>query len=45
MVHGFAVSGSFNVFDDDALLWQAVTGKGIGRYFNDPLRRSRSRAR
>lgn len=34
---GVSLSGSLNTFDDDTLLWQAVTGKGVGRYFNDPL--------
>jgi Porin subfamily len=34
---GVSASGSFNVFGGDTLLWQAVTGKGVGRYFNDPL--------
>jgi len=34
---GVSLSGSLNAFDDDTLLWQAVTGKGVGRYFNDPL--------
>jgi hypothetical protein len=33
---GVSASGSLNI-GDDALLWQAVTGKGVGRYFNDPL--------
>jgi hypothetical protein len=33
---GVSLSGSFNTFGEDALLWQAVTGKGVGRYFNDP---------
>jgi hypothetical protein len=32
-----SLSGSFNVLEDDTLQWQAVTGKGVGRYFNDPL--------
>ena len=32
-----SLSGSFNVFGDDTVQWQAVTGKGVGRYFNDPL--------
>ena len=30
-------SGSVDVFGGDTLQWQAVTGKGVGRYFNDPL--------
>ncbi len=34
---GVSLSGSLNVRGDDTLLWQAVTGKGVGRYFNDPL--------
>jgi hypothetical protein len=34
---GVSLSGSIAAFDDDTILWQAVTGKGIGRYFNDPL--------
>jgi hypothetical protein len=34
---GVSLSGSLNVFGEDTLLWQAVTGKGVGRYFNDPL--------
>ena len=34
---GVSASGSFDVFGGDTLLWQAVTGKGVGRYFNDPL--------
>jgi len=34
---GVSASGSFNVFGGDTLLWQAATGKGVGRYFNDPL--------
>jgi hypothetical protein len=34
---GVSLSGSFNVLEDDTLQWQAVTGKGVGRYFNDPL--------
>lgn len=34
---GVAVSGSLALFEDDSLLFQAATGKGIGRYFNDPL--------
>ena len=34
---GVSLSGSLNLFDDDTLLWQAVTGEGVGRYFNDPL--------
>jgi hypothetical protein len=34
---GVSLSGSLNTFGEDTLLWQAVTGKGVGRYFNDPL--------
>jgi hypothetical protein len=34
---GVSLSGSLNVGGEDTLLWQAVTGKGVGRYFNDPL--------
>jgi hypothetical protein len=34
---GVSASGSLNTVGDDTLLWQAVTGKGVGRYFNDPL--------
>ena len=34
---GVSLSGSLNMFGEDTLLWQAVTGKGVGRYFNDPL--------
>ena len=34
---GVSLSGSLNVFSDDTVQWQAVTGKGVGRYFNDPL--------
>jgi hypothetical protein len=34
---GVSLSGSLNTVGDDTLLWQAVTGKGVGRYFNDPL--------
>ena len=34
---GVSASGSFNVFGGDTVQWQAVTGKGVGRYFNDPL--------
>jgi hypothetical protein len=34
---GVSLSGSLSTFGDDTLLWQAVTGKGVGRYFNDPL--------
>jgi hypothetical protein len=34
---GVSLSGSLNVFGADTLLFQAVTGEGVGRYFNDPL--------
>jgi hypothetical protein len=34
---GVSLSGSLNTFGEDTLLWQAVTGTGVGRYFNDPL--------
>jgi hypothetical protein len=34
---GVSVSGALSLFDDDTLMFQAVTGKGVGRYFNDPL--------
>jgi hypothetical protein len=34
---GVSMSGSLNLFGARSLLWQAVTGKGVGRYFNDPL--------
>jgi hypothetical protein len=34
---GVAASGSLSLFDDDSVLFQAASGKGIGRYFNDPL--------
>jgi hypothetical protein len=34
---GVSVSGSLSLRDDDTLLFQAATGKGVGRYFNDPL--------
>jgi hypothetical protein len=34
---GVSVSGSVAFFDDDTLMFQAATGKGVGRYFNDPL--------
>ena len=34
---GVSLSGSLNLLDEDTLLFQAVTGKGVGRYFNDPL--------
>jgi hypothetical protein len=34
---GLSFSGSVGVLEDDAVLWQVVSGKGIGRYYNDPL--------
>jgi hypothetical protein len=34
---GVAVSGSLALFEGDSVLFHAATGKGIGRYFNDPL--------
>jgi len=34
---GLSVSGSLNVGAADTLLFQAASGKGIGRYFSDPL--------
>ncbi len=34
---GVSVSGSLGLFGADTVLFQAVTGKGVGRYFNDPL--------
>jgi len=34
---GVSVSGSLSLFEDDTLLFQAATGKGVGRYFNDPI--------
>ena len=34
---GVSFSGSVDVFGGDTLQWQAVTGTGVGRYFNDPL--------
>ena len=34
---GVSVSGSLSLREDDSLLFQAATGKGVGRYFNDPL--------
>ena len=35
--NGVSLSGSLDVFGGDTLQFQAVTGKGVGRYFNDPL--------
>jgi hypothetical protein len=34
---GVSFSGSLNVFGADTVLFQAATGEGVGRYFNDPL--------
>jgi hypothetical protein len=34
---GISLSGSLNVLGADTVLFQAVTGKGVGQYFNDPL--------
>jgi hypothetical protein len=34
---GVALSGAIPTVGDDTLLWQVAAGKGIGRYFNDPL--------
>lgn len=34
---GVAASGSLSLFEDDTLLFHVASGKGIGRYFNDPL--------
>jgi hypothetical protein len=34
---GGSLSGSLDILGGDTVLWQAVTGKGVGRYFNDPL--------
>lgn len=34
---GVSLSGAFDIFGADTILFQAVTGKGVGRYFNDPL--------
>ena len=34
---GLALSGSLPGFGDDNILFQAAGGRGIGRYFNDPL--------
>ena len=34
---GVSLSGTFALFGEDSLLFQGVTGKGIERYFNDPL--------
>ena len=34
---GWSISGSLPAFGEDSVLFQAATGTGIGRYFNDPL--------
>jgi hypothetical protein len=34
---GVSLSGAMAAFGEDTVLFQAATGKGIGRYFNDPL--------
>lgn len=34
---GISISGSLATIGDDSLVGQVVTGKGIGRYFNDSL--------
>jgi hypothetical protein len=34
---GLSVSGSLPGFGEDSILFQAVSGKAVGRYFNDPL--------
>lgn len=34
---GVSASGSLSLLEDDSLLFQVATGRGIGRYFNDPL--------
>ena len=34
---GIAISGSLATFGDDSVVAQYVTGKGIGRYFNDAV--------
>jgi len=34
---GGSFSGSLDLSGRDTVMWQAVTGKGVGRYFNDPL--------
>ena len=34
---GLALSGSLPGFGEDAILFQAASGKAVGRYFNDPL--------
>jgi len=39
---GVSFSGSLNI-GEDTLLYQAVTGKGVGRYFNDRSARPASR--
>jgi hypothetical protein len=34
---GVSLSGAVKTFGEDLLLAQAATGRGVGRYFNDPL--------
>ena len=34
---GIAISGSLATFGDDSIVAQYLTGKGIGRYFNDAV--------
>lgn len=34
---GVSVSGSVPMSDNDTVMFQGVTGRGVGRYFNDPL--------
>jgi len=34
---GVSASGSLSVLENDTLLFQAASGKGVGRYFNDPV--------
>jgi hypothetical protein len=34
---GLSFSGAVDVREGDTFLWQLASGKGIGRYFNDPL--------
>ena len=34
---GVSLSGSLNTPGEGTLTWQAVTGTGVGRYFNDPI--------
>lgn len=35
--YGLSISGSVALLEDDAVLFQAVTGKGVARYFNDAV--------